>query len=176
MANTDKENRKWKTTIIISTAIQNHDVSCSLSAQQHRIRYTDSVETGSLIFPLSGIAFLIVDTQEFPENQEETAVFEKIKNFIGIHRNSFLLLLASLHGPKECRILFRIQQRFLTSNLRIIPVHNTPEIIKSMLTIAKATSKPHVDSVRDQMTIAKAQIIERSSVWEMLRNLQLGCE
>ncbi|RXM99727.1 Epoxide hydrolase 4 [Acipenser ruthenus] len=41
---------------------------------------------------------------------------------------------------------------------------------------AMATSKPHVDSVRDRMTMAKAQIIERSSAWEMLRNLQLGYE
>ncbi|XP_066548311.1 protein SPO16 homolog [Amia ocellicauda] len=165
--------KPWKTTIIISACLQNHEAALSLSAQQHRVRYSDSVERGTFIFPRSGIAFMIVDTQQFPE---EAGLLEQIKKFIHVHRNGFLLLLASLHGEKQWGILSSIQQRFLGSNLRVLPVHNIAEIVKSMLTIAKATSKPHVDSVRDRMTLARAQIIERSPVWEVLRKLQLDCE
>ncbi|KAJ8418548.1 hypothetical protein AAFF_G00000470 [Aldrovandia affinis] len=49
-------------------------------------------------------------------------------------------------------------------------------MLKGMLTIAKATSKPHVVSVRDRMSLARAHIIERSPVWEMLRDMQLGAD
>ncbi|GCB84310.1 hypothetical protein scyTo_0024863, partial [Scyliorhinus torazame] len=35
------------------------------------------------------------------------------------------------------------------------------------------TCKPHVDSVRDRIAMIRAQIIERSPVWEMLHKRQL---
>ncbi|KAJ1171031.1 hypothetical protein NDU88_002902 [Pleurodeles waltl] len=59
---------------------------------------------------------------------------------------------------------------FLGSNLRVIPVHNTADTIKVMLTIAKATGKPHIDNIRNRLMTAKKQIIEHSCVWKMLQN------
>ncbi|XP_009875326.1 PREDICTED: uncharacterized protein C1orf146 homolog, partial [Apaloderma vittatum] len=64
---------------------------------------------------------------------------------------------------------------FLGSNLRIIPVHNTAETVKLMLTIAKITSKPQADDIRSKMAMTKAQIIENSPVWKMLQEYQLRC-
>uniref|UniRef100_W5MBF2 Chromosome 1 open reading frame 146 n=1 Tax=Lepisosteus oculatus TaxID=7918 RepID=W5MBF2_LEPOC len=159
-----------------SLLFQSHETALALSAQQHRVRYSDSVEEGTYIFPLSGIAFMIVDTQECADSPGVSRLFEKIGKFIQVHRNSFLLFSSSLHAQREQEILFRIQQSFLGSKLRIIPVHNVAEMVKSMLTIAKATSKPHVDSVRDRMALARAQIIERSPVWDVLSRLQFGKE
>uniref|UniRef100_A0A8C8EB12 Chromosome 1 open reading frame 146 n=1 Tax=Otus sunia TaxID=257818 RepID=A0A8C8EB12_9STRI len=100
---------------------------------------------------------------------------ERIQKFINIHRNSFLVLSAALHGPEEWNVMFRIQRRFLGSNLRIIPVHNNAETVKLMLTIAKITSKPRVDDIRYKMAMTKAQIIENSPVWKMLQEYQLHC-
>ncbi|XP_064186639.1 protein SPO16 homolog isoform X2 [Anguilla rostrata] len=151
---------------------RNHDAARILQAQQHRIRYSDFVESGTFIFPQSGIAFMLVAAQEFPENPEEAGLFERIKTFLQIHRNSFILLLASLHRKKEWEILSTVQQRFFGGNLRILPVHNNAEMVKGMLTIAKATSKPHVVTVRDRMSLARAHVIERSPVWEMLRDIR----
>ncbi|KAJ8276970.1 hypothetical protein GJAV_G00069950 [Gymnothorax javanicus] len=162
-----------KPTIIISTSLQNHEAVGTLQAQ-HRIRYSDVVESGTMIFPQSGIAFMLLDTQEFPENPEEAGLFARIEKFIQIHRNCFILLQASLHRNKEWEILSKIQHRFFGSYLRILPVHNVAEMVKGMLTIAKATSKPHLVTVRDRMSLARAHVIERSPVWEMLRNMQLG--
>ncbi|KAJ8375286.1 hypothetical protein SKAU_G00058660 [Synaphobranchus kaupii] len=116
---------------------------------------------------------MLVATQEFPANPEEAGLFERIKKFIQVHRNCFILLLASLHGKKEWEIMSTIQHSFFGSNLRILPVHNIAEMVKGMLTIAKATSKPHVVTVRDRMSLARAHIIEHSPVWEMLRDMQL---
>uniref|UniRef100_A0A3Q3LQ29 Chromosome 1 open reading frame 146 n=1 Tax=Mastacembelus armatus TaxID=205130 RepID=A0A3Q3LQ29_9TELE len=157
---------QWKTTIIISTSLQVR----MLSAQQHRIRFSDSVVPGAFIFPLSGTAFLLVYPQDLPERCEESGLMERIKKFVQIHRNSFLLLYSPFNGKKEFEILSEIQRRFFCSNLRILPVRNNAEVVKGMLTIAKATSKPHVDTIRDRMSLARAHIIESSPVWEMLRD------
>ncbi|KAJ8279383.1 hypothetical protein COCON_G00064490 [Conger conger] len=162
----------FRATIIISTSFQDHEVSRTFQAQQHRIRYSEFVENGTFIFPQSGIAFMLVSAQEFPENPEEAGLFERIKKFMQIHRNAFILLLASLHGKKEWDILSTIQHSFFGSNLRILPVHNIAEMVKGMLTITKATSKPYVVTVRDRMSLAQAHIIEHSLVWEMLRDMQ----
>uniref|UniRef100_A0A8C9ZS72 Chromosome 1 open reading frame 146 n=1 Tax=Sander lucioperca TaxID=283035 RepID=A0A8C9ZS72_SANLU len=118
-----------------------------------------------------GTAFLLVDPQDLLEHFEESELIKRIKTFVQVHRNSFLLLYAPFNGKKELEILSVIQQRFFGSNLRILPVRNNAEIVKGMLTIAKATSKPHVDSIRDRMSLARAHIIESSPVWEMLRDI-----
>ncbi|KAM6305743.1 protein SPO16 homolog [Aegotheles albertisi] len=170
----EQEQSRWVTTVIMSTALQNHEISTVLQRQQHRVRYSESVETGSLIFSLSGVAFMLADTQDLLATGEEE-FFKRIQKFINIHRNSFLVLSAALHGPEEWNVMFRIQRRFLGSNLRIIPVHNTAETVKLMLTIAKITSKPRVDDIRYKMEVTKAQIIENSPVWKMLQEYQLHC-
>ncbi|XP_005422182.1 uncharacterized protein C1orf146 homolog [Geospiza fortis] len=64
------------------------------------------------------------------------------------------------------------QQRFLGSNLRVIPVHNPAETVKLMLTMAKVTSKPQADDTRCKIEMTKAQIIEKSPVWKMLQEYQ----
>ncbi|XP_060088171.1 protein SPO16 homolog [Heteronotia binoei] len=175
MAESDgQESARWITTVIMSSSLQGHDISASLQNQQHRIRYSDSVEIGSVIFSLSGVAFLLADVQDlFLTNTEP--FFDRIKKFMTIHRNGFLLLSAALHGSKEWDVMFRVQQRFLGSNLRIIPVHNSAEAVKLMLTIAKTTSKPYLDSIRYRTLMAKTQIVEQSPVWKMLHQSQLDC-
>ncbi|XP_055671719.1 protein SPO16 homolog [Falco peregrinus] len=174
-----QEQPRWVTTVIMSTALQNHEISTVLQRQQHRVRYSESVEIGSVIFSLSGIssigvAFILSDIQDLLMTGEEQ-FSKRIQNFINIHRNSFLVLSAALHGPEEWNVMFRIQRRFLGSNLRIIPAHNTAETVKLMLTIAKVTSKPRADDIRYKMAMTKAQIIENSPVWKMLQEYQLHC-
>ncbi|XP_043554721.1 protein SPO16 homolog isoform X1 [Chiloscyllium plagiosum] len=120
------------------------------------------------------IAYIIMEIEDFCDNSREIKLMEQIEQFVHIHRNSFLLLAAALYGAKEWEILFKIQQRFLGSNLKIIPAHNSGDMVKSMLTIAKVTCKPHVDSVRDRIAMIRAQIIEHSPVWEMLHKQQLN--
>ncbi|XP_056269974.1 protein SPO16 homolog isoform X2 [Pseudoliparis swirei] len=171
MASHAETTPQWRTTIIVSSSLQNHDTTRILSAQQHRIRFSDGVESGAFIFPLSGTAFLLVDPQDLLEHFEESGLIERIKKFVQVHRNSFLLLNSPFNGKRELEILSMIQHRFFGSNLRILPVRNNTELVKGMLTIAKATSKPHADSIRDRMARARARVIESSPVWEMLRDV-----
>nr|XP_046248355.1 protein SPO16 homolog isoform X2 [Scatophagus argus] len=160
MATLKETTPQWRTTVIVSTSLQKHETNRMLSAQQHRIRFSDSVDPGTFIFPLS----------DLPGPFEESGLFERIETFVQVHRNSFLLLYAPFNGRKELDILSAIQHRFLGSNLKVLPVRNNAEIVNGMLTIAKATSKPHADSVSDMMSLAQAHVTESSPVWEMLRD------
>ncbi|CAM9155406.1 unnamed protein product [Lampetra planeri] len=164
-------NCQWTTTVIVSTSLQNHEASRMLSLQRHRIRFSDGVESGTFIYPSSGVAFLLVEPQDFPEPCEKSGLAERVEKFIQIHRNSFLLLYSPFNGKQDLETLSFLQHRFFGRNLRILPVRNNAEIVRGMLTIAKATSKPHVDKIRDRLALARANIIESSSVWEMLRQI-----
>eukprot|EP00079_Xenopus_tropicalis_P016021 XP_004914331.1 PREDICTED: uncharacterized protein C1orf146 homolog [Xenopus tropicalis] len=165
-----REPAKWTTTVIVSTALQGNEVAASLQREHHKVRFSQSVESGSIIFPLSGIAFLLANAQELFTSSQET-FFPWIGNFISVHRNCFLVLTSALHGSSEWNLMFTIQQRFLGSNLRIIPAHNNAEIVKIMLIIAKATSKPHLETITDRLLKAQSQIIELSPVWQILDSI-----
>ena len=94
------------------------------------------------------------------------SVFSRLKKF----------LFAALHGPEEWKLMFRIQQRFLGSNLWILPVHNTVNAINLMCTIAKITSKSYIDSICYRRITTKAYIIEQSPVSKTLQKIKLSSD
>ncbi|XP_006831118.1 PREDICTED: uncharacterized protein C1orf146 homolog [Chrysochloris asiatica] len=151
------------------------EIATTLENQNHKVRYSKSVENGAIIFSLSGVAFLLMDAKECLMSSEEVFI-AKIVKFINIHQNSFLVLSAALHGPEEWKLMFRIQQRFLGNNLRILPVHNTVNAINLMCTIAKTTSKPYIGSICYRMITAKAYVIEQSPVWKTLQKITLSSD
>ncbi|KAK7144718.1 hypothetical protein R3I94_010968 [Phoxinus phoxinus] len=166
-------NASWKTTVIISTSPQCDEPSQILLAQQHRIRRSDNILSSSFVFPLSGTAFLLVTLEEFSAKLENTELFERIEKFMEVHRNSFLLLQAPVYGKREWDIFSSVQNRFLGCNLRVMPVHSTADVVKGMLIIAKATSKPNVENLREQMSLACAHIVDHSPVWGMLQEIHV---
>ncbi|XP_008825051.2 uncharacterized protein C1orf146 homolog [Nannospalax galili] len=174
MAGSGKE-RMWTTTIIISSSLKSYEIAAALENRSHKVRYSDTLESGSIVFSLSGVAFLLMDAKECITVAEEIFL-TKIEKFINIHQNSFLVLSAPLHGPEECNLMSRIQQRFLGSNLRILPVHNTVNAVDLMCTIAKTTSKPNIDSICYRMIATKAYIIEQSPVWKTLQKIKLNTD
>ncbi|XP_063110289.1 protein SPO16 homolog [Cavia porcellus] len=168
----EQERIKWTTTVIISSSLKNYEIAAALENQSHKVRYSDSVENGSIIFSVSGVAFLLMDAKECIMSAKELFV-TKIEKFLNIHQNSFLVLFAALYGHEEWKLIFRIQQRFLGSKLRILPVHNTANAVNLMCTIAKTTSKPYMDSICYRMITTKAYIIEQSPVWKTLQKIKL---
>ncbi|KAM5321380.1 protein SPO16 homolog [Glossophaga mutica] len=171
-ASAEKEKVKWTTTIIISSSLKSCEVATALENRSHKVRYSNAVESGSIIFSCTGVAFLLMDTKECFMTAEEIFL-AKIEKFINIHQNSFLILSAAFHGLEEWKLMFGIQQRFLGSKLRILPVHNTVNAVNLMCTIGKITSKPHIDSICYRMTATKAYIIEHSPVWKTLQKINL---
>ncbi|XP_075799910.1 protein SPO16 homolog [Microtus pennsylvanicus] len=169
-----KEKINWTTTIIISSSLKSYEIATALENRSHKVRYSDTLERGSIVFSLSGVAFLLVDAKECVSTEE--IFLTKIETFINIHQNSILVLFAPLHGPEEWNLMFRIHQRFLGSNLRVLPVHNTANAADLMCTIAKTTSKPALDSICYRMVTTKAYIIEQSPVWRTLQKIKLSTD
>lgn len=85
-----------------------------------------------------------------------------------------MFLSAALHGPKEWKLMFGIQQRFLDSNLGILPLHHTVNATNLLCTIAKITPKPHVGRVCYTMITTKTYIIEQSPLWKTLQKMKLN--
>ncbi|XP_056379127.1 protein SPO16 homolog [Hyla sarda] len=160
----------WRITVIVSSSLQDHEVVVSLRSQCHKIRVSQSVQRDSIIFPLSGIAFLLANAQEAPGSEREE-FFDKIQQFASTHRNSFMVIVSALHGPEEWDLMHDIQLRFLGSNLKVIPAHNSMETVKSILTIAKATCKPHLETIQEKLLEAKISIAENSPVWTALNEM-----
>ncbi|XP_075396378.1 protein SPO16 homolog [Tenrec ecaudatus] len=166
---------KWTTIIIISTSLKNCEVATALENQRHKIRYSETVENGAIVFPRSGVAFLLLDAKECLMSAEEIFI-AKIEKFINIHQNSFLVLCAAFHGLEEWNLMFKIQQRFLGKNFRILPVHNAVNAISLMCTVAKTTSKPYIDSICYRMITTKAYVTEQSPVWKTLQKITLNSD
>lgn len=55
----------------------------------------------------------MVDPQDLPERFEDSELIERIKKFVQVHRNSFLLLYAPFNGKKELDMLHVIQSRYM---------------------------------------------------------------
>ncbi|EDL83973.1 rCG57195, isoform CRA_b [Rattus norvegicus] len=155
--------------------LKSNEIATALESRSHKVRYSDTLESGSIVFSLSGVAFLLMDAKACMTSAEEVFL-TKIEKFINIHQNSFLVLFAPLHGPEERNLMFRIHQRSLGSNLRILPVHNTVNAVDLMCTVAKTTSKPHIDSICYRMITTKAYIIEQSPVWRTLQKIELSTD
>lgn len=110
---------------------------------------------------------------------EEHKLIDSISLFVQVHGSSFLLLLSPFSGKKELEILSELQLRythlghevlletlshlpvnlllllwfrFLGSNLRVLPVRSSNEVVKGILTIAKvrAAQLSHLRGTRDQ--------------------------
>ncbi|KAK1796760.1 hypothetical protein P4O66_009779 [Electrophorus voltai] len=153
--------------------LQNNETLRMLLAQQHRIRLSDGVERDLYFIFCAGTAFMLIAPDEFPEKAQNKELFDRIERFVQIHRNCFLLLQSPVYGIREWEAVSAVHNRFFGSNLKVLPVHSTGDIVKAMLTIAKATSKPHIDSLWDRLSLARAHVIELSSVWELLHDMQL---
>ncbi|XP_029939475.1 protein SPO16 homolog [Salarias fasciatus] len=159
----------WKTNIIISSTLQEHEISGMLTAgQQHRLRLSDSIQPGVIIFPQSGTAFLLVEAPVLPDRESE--LIGLIEKFVQIHRNHFVVLRTPVDGNAGPDALTLIQTRFFGSNLKVLPVQSNAEVVRGILKIAKATSKPYVDLLQRHMSLAVAHIIETSNVWEVHRD------
>ncbi|EDL20158.1 RIKEN cDNA 1700028K03, isoform CRA_b [Mus musculus] len=61
-----KERVQWTTTIIISSSLKSYEIATALENRSHKVRYSDTLESGSIVFSLSGTVYLlIVFTQGF---------------------------------------------------------------------------------------------------------------
>nr|XP_032822749.1 uncharacterized protein C1orf146 homolog isoform X2 [Petromyzon marinus]XP_032822750.1 uncharacterized protein C1orf146 homolog isoform X2 [Petromyzon marinus] len=161
--------------VIVSSSLKEHELIRKLVECKMKVRYSDSVGPGVVILSRSGVAFKLVTVEEMSEGMKSPVLLE-IKKFSSVHRNSFLLLIASFHGQKEMQSMHHLQLRFLTTNLKIMPVHNIKEVMSVMFTITKMMSKPEADVMKKKMAMVSTMVVNKSPVWHLLQHIDIPPE
>ncbi|CAH1783656.1 unnamed protein product [Owenia fusiformis] len=142
--------------VICHTSLESSDI-VKLLQQEHKVRFSSNTEEDTCIFPLSGIAFMIMPlkntiTQSQPGDVKLHENFlQRMDRFIHVHQKCYFLALAAIHERDELKIFSLIQQKYFSSKLNLIPIHNARECLKVMTTIAKVTCKPMNKVLQDRL-------------------------
>ncbi|XP_046580985.1 protein SPO16 homolog [Haliotis rubra] len=132
--------------VILHQSLEKSEISRLLRQKNFKIRNSESVTSNSIIFPMSGVAFMILDLKDVirdsPEGGTRTEVWESIDKFVQVHRRCYILAQAPCHAEQEQCVFSAIQEKYMTSPLQMIPVHTPTESIQAMLNIAKLLCKP----------------------------------
>ncbi|XP_072020138.1 protein SPO16 homolog isoform X1 [Amphiura filiformis] len=131
--------------VVVNSSLQDSDITRMLSQQKHKLRYSDSSIPNTFIFPLSAVAFMVLPLSdaalEWPPKSGniklDEDIYDRLEKFVKVHKNCFLLALASLHGQHERAVMSEIQKRFMCSPMRILPAHNASDCVQCMTTVAK---------------------------------------
>ncbi|XP_052806512.1 protein SPO16 homolog [Mya arenaria] len=142
---------------------------------------SDSTVPGSVIFPLSCVAFLPIPlanvTCTDPKTNNTTLTQElhdRLDRFLQVHRKCYSLCLAPLHGSPEKHAFALIQKEYLDSRLEMLKVHNNAEAVKCMVTIAKSLCKPTGDLLSERLNAVINDQLGVSHITTALRQLGLN--
>ncbi|KAL4229525.1 hypothetical protein ACF0H5_012565 [Mactra antiquata] len=152
-----------------------------LQENQQKVRFSGNIIPGSIIFPLSGIAFMLVPLTETVKKHGEQQTFklveeftERVDNFLQIHRKCYLLCQATLHGQMEQTIFAMIQKKYLSTRLNMLIVHNVGEAVKTMFTIAEGLCKPKMTETYTRIQSSVKEHSEQDSVSLALQQIGLS--
>ncbi|KAK2159181.1 hypothetical protein NP493_1740g00008 [Ridgeia piscesae] len=133
--------------VIINTSLRESELAKILQ-YQHKVRFSETTLENSCIFPLSGIAFLVLPLADLTRSclsgrpvVIDTHVINSIEKFLSVHRDCYAVGVAASHGDREVAIFNAIQSKFLGSKLQLLPAHNAHESVEVMLTVAKVKCK-----------------------------------
>ncbi|XP_046355719.2 protein SPO16 homolog isoform X1 [Haliotis rufescens] len=151
--------------VILHQSLEKSEISRLLRQKNFKIRNSESVTNNSIIFPMSGVAFMILHLKDvISDGCIRAEVWERlawlsvfylaaaaaskstrrisIDKFIQVHRRCYILAEAPCHAEQEQCVFSAIQEKYMTSSLQMIPVHTPAESIQAMLNISKSLCKP----------------------------------
>ncbi|XP_046355720.2 protein SPO16 homolog isoform X2 [Haliotis rufescens] len=129
--------------VILHQSLEKSEISRLLRQKNFKIRNSESVTNNSIIFPMSGVAFMILHLKDvISDGCIRAEVWESIDKFIQVHRRCYILAEAPCHAEQEQCVFSAIQEKYMTSSLQMIPVHTPAESIQAMLNISKSLCKP----------------------------------
>ncbi|XP_063423346.1 protein SPO16 homolog [Mytilus trossulus] len=133
--------------VILNQSLQGSGWDKVLRQHRMKIRGSNSTIENSVIFPKSGVAFLVIPLSSCTIGQFDIKheVLQLTEKFTQLHARGYALMLASLHSEREMRICSEIQTKFLETKLQMIAIHNVDEGIQAMINIAKVLCKPTSD-------------------------------
>jgi hypothetical protein len=109
-----------------------------------------------ILFPLSSVAFLVVYLDEVlmnwvdGEKRISPELVDRITKFHENHQHPYVLAVAAMHNTTEQNALRELQNNYQNTSLSFLPVHNAPECVDVMTSIAKVMCKPLSDVVQQR--------------------------
>lgn len=133
--------------VILNQSLQGSAWDKVLRQNRMKIRGSNCTIENSVIFPKSGVAFLVISLSSCTIGQFDIKhdVLQLTEKFTQLHARGYALMLASLHSEREMRICSEIQTKFLNTKLQMIAIHSVDEGIQAMINIAKVLCKPTSD-------------------------------
>ncbi|CAC5385163.1 unnamed protein product [Mytilus coruscus] len=125
--------------VILNQSLQGSAWDKVLRQNRMKIRGSNCTIENSVIFPKSGVAFLVISLSSCTIGQFDIKhdVLQLTEKFTQLHARGYALMLASLHSEREMRICSEIQTKFLDTKLQMIAIHSVDEGIQAMINIAK---------------------------------------
>ncbi|KAL5011175.1 hypothetical protein ScPMuIL_013480 [Solemya velum] len=148
--------------VILHQCLSNSLYHYTLS-HHFRVRVSNSVLPNSVIFPVAGVAFIVLIppspiTHYKPNTSKlDTGLQQNIDKFIQIHRHCYVLV-PSKYGPEMFSL---VQESFLHTKLQVLPVNSPEDAVKAMSDISKLLCKPVVNVMYERFdTMLKSQMTD----------------
>ncbi|XP_065834918.1 protein SPO16 homolog [Oscarella lobularis] len=145
--------------VVLNSSLSGSQIADILRSQGHRLRVSETTLPHTCIYPQSSVAFMIVPLNELwlkggteAQPNLDPTILRRIDKFLQLHRQRYILASGSPKGlcTVEQNLLMELQQRLIDDDVATIPVHTARQCVDSMLSIAKATYKPHADLIRER--------------------------
>ncbi|KAL5489050.1 hypothetical protein EMCRGX_G018096 [Ephydatia muelleri] len=167
--------------VIISKSLEKSEIHHQLQIQKHKIRVSSGTWHHTCLFPQSSAAFMIIPVNDVlekwppePPYRIDSELLANLERFSALHHKCYVLLCAPMYLSNEQTALMVLQQNYIVSSLRFLPVHNSTECIETMLTITKVTSKPLSSTVRERLLKLHEQLISEEVIRNVVEQLGIG--
>ncbi|KAK3713000.1 hypothetical protein QZH41_014109 [Actinostola sp. cb2023] len=163
--------------VIVNVSLSNSEV-CRLLEKNHKMRVSDTTGEDTVIFPLSSVAFLLLNSSDIMTRNDDgnsrldANIMKRIERFQQIHRNCYVIVTSNMMSAKQLQCLVALQERF-SQHLGFIPVCNSKESVNCMTNIAKVTCKPLSNVIKERLQNLQSSTIIESVVLHILSNLGL---
>ncbi|KAI0233072.1 hypothetical protein LSAT2_016677 [Lamellibrachia satsuma] len=145
--------------VIVNSSMRGSELAKILQ-YQHKVRFSDTTLEHSCIFPLSGVAFLVLPLADIAVNwlpghpvTIDTHIINTIQKFLSVHRDCYIVGVSASHGEGEIAVFSAIQSKFIGSKLQLLPAHNAQESVEAMLTVAKVKCKSVEGVLRGRLEV-----------------------
>ncbi|XP_031564665.1 uncharacterized protein C1orf146-like [Actinia tenebrosa] len=164
--------------VIINVSLSNSEVRQILE-KDHKVRVSDTTGEDTIIFPLSSVAFLLLELDRVMVGNGkggeslDLQLIKRLERFHQIHRHCYVIVVSQMMASKQLESLVALQGRFLNLHMGFIPAHNPKEIIDCMISITKVTCKPLSQIIQDRLQNLQSSTLTESVVLHVLSNLGL---
>ncbi len=130
--------------------------------------------TNTCIFPQATAAFMILQASTILHSSKyhiDQEIATNLKKFSELRHKCYVFLSAPLIGVSEQKVLSLLQEEYLNTDLKFLPVHNVSECGECIFSITKVLCKPLSDVIRERFRRLRDQVCSEENILMVLAEL-----